>query len=484
MKIEKILGLSFLAGLIALIVVGDGYFPYVGVALFFLTGIGIVHHTLPDMHKSDRILLIFATVLSVFIVIRSHPLMTLLNSVAIFYLVSLVIMSHYRSQSILEVLWSPFEALLSIITSKNTPVSLRSNGWIASNTELLKGLLISVLLLMVVLPILGSVNPLFDNLLNLVNPARFLSESVRIDIWIGRLIVFGITLGLFVKMHGVRSFAFPQITRTPVEYLYIPKIVLGIAIALFIGTQIQYYFTTSEQLAVMGVTHSEKTREIFGQLAVVSLIVLGVIWFDRSKQKYSQAVTYFLLMEVVMLLVFALHSDVAYIQAWGLTHKRLWGLTTIITLAGIVTIIGASIKRPRVFDRRLELVIVWLTVILIGVNVVNFDYLIAHVHIVSLPSGVDYTYLARLSPDSLSYDSTISELGKRVQSQQNTVEEASSLLSLSHKISDIQLKYESLNLREINVYEYLTYLQVRDIYTLPLEDMAFKSLDMLSPIQP
>jgi hypothetical protein len=99
----------------------------------------------------------------------------------------------------------------------------------------------------------------------------------------------------------------------------------------------------------------------------------------------------------------AYKSVFEYIDAWGLTHKRLYGLTFATWIAGIFVLFFIYYKNGDAISRFVRRTVIFSALLLILINILNFDYLIYHFGKANTGQGIDYTYLSTLSPDSLSY---------------------------------------------------------------------------------
>ena len=99
----------------------------------------------------------------------------------------------------------------------------------------------------------------------------------------------------------------------------------------------------------------------------------------------------------------AYKSVAEYINAWGLTYKRLYGLTFATWTTGIFVLFFNNYRQKNIAMVFVKNTIIFSGVMLLLVNVLNFDYLIYHLGKTETGQGTDYTYLSTLSSDSLSY---------------------------------------------------------------------------------
>ncbi len=116
--------------------------------------------------------------------------------------------------------------------------------------------------------------------------------------------------------------------------------------------------------------------------------------------------------------------------------------------------------------------IIFTASILILVNIINFDFVIYHYSKATTGEGVDYTYLSRLSADSLSYKEqfkvletyTIKNINKRGDYDNDNP------LILLRNIENLQNKYSDLDVRTVSLLEYFQYRKIRSLDTSQLRE--------------
>jgi hypothetical protein len=153
-------------------------------------------------------------------------------------------------------------------------------------------------------------------------------------------------------------------------------------------------------LSRVGANHSQTTREIFGQMAVASFISLGLLTLRRDKKRINMLLSVALLACVLILTAIGLQSDYQYISEFGLTHKRLYGLASVVWLFAVSVLSATWLKRGGKYLISRGVVAITIAVVLL-VNLANFDRLIATYSPRLSQQGVDYEYLSyNLSSDA------------------------------------------------------------------------------------
>lgn len=337
---------------------------------------------------------------------------------------------------------------------------------------------ISVLLLLIVIPLLASANPLFSKMIGDV-VTLFKIETLLRNIFSTNYLVFFTRLCIFL----IFAVFLPRLLtyiNLPKNYeqkltgffqslpLLLPKLVIASILIVFFITQAQLYFATKETLRSLGFTHSQYAREVFAQLSIVSFIILGLVYNDKSKRNESKILTYLLLLEGVFLTCIAFKSVYDYSANWGFTHKRLWGYTGVFWMFGTLGIFFYSYLRDMKQEFFVKAVLLLSGLTLIAVNIANFDYLIFHFRKSTTHSGVDYLYLARLSSDAQSYNEHLQILvdtyktDSKNQYSEVILPAANRLL---YKISELQEKYQKVDFRTFNFSEFKQYQSIKTLNT-------------------
>jgi hypothetical protein len=165
----------------------------------------------------------------------------------------------------------------------------------------------------------------------------------------------------------------------------------------------------------------------------------------------------------------AYKSVYEYSYMWGFTYKRLYGFAVATWILGIFLIYLYTYLKK--IEKGIFLIssLAYTGVILILINIINFDYMIYHYRKASTGQGVDLEYLSRLSPDSLSYKDQLSEITKNDPEVPTNFEKekasSNGLWVLLYKIDRLQEKYKDLDSRGFNLLEYLQNREIKDIDT-------------------
>src|SRR3989344_4681955 len=470
--------LIFVSALFSFLITSYG-FPSLGLTVLFVSLALLALKFKNKIVLADKIYLCFTLFFSFALSIWSNGLILFLDILAVFYFGSLFILSdnERKTLDILQVATLPFRLLGRIFQTRNglsidwEEITSNKKTNFLKSQEIIISILLTSAILIFVLPLLSSANPLFAKWVNSIFGIFSLNEFLKN--------LFGYNFPLYFA-RGVLFILFSFLVPRLLSYikenashegqilsvnlpLFIPKIILSLVLFIFFISQAQLYFATAETLKTLGITHSQYAREVFGQLSVVTLIIFGLVYADRNKSQYSKYLTYLLVIEGVFLSAIALKSVYDYSFNFGFTHKRLLGYTVVGWTWGLyLMFIYSYIKN---IDKKLLLgnLIIYSGIVLGLVNLLNFDYLIYHTFRARTQRGVDYQYLATLSPDSYSYH----ELLKIAENKYRNGEQEMSRLILDNllwKIDELRYKYKKkLDLRTYNIMEYRQYLEIKDV---------------------
>lgn len=459
------------AAIISYLITVPGQFPYLGIALSLGLLSTLVYFFKNQKTKFATTLYIFSLLFSFFIFFRANGFLVFLNICAVLLSGSLMALSGRKDDEfgVFNFLLSPLNLFSHALKTKSTyvvdftlPVNKlqKNQGKIG---EVVKSLGLSLVILIIIVPLLASANPFFNNLVN--NTLAFLDLTNLLKgidaITVIRLIFFLVLAFLIphiVTYANEPGNKFLKLGNVISSFsLLLPKIIVSLIIFIFFITQAQLYFASNETLETLGYTHSQYAREVFGQLSIVSLVILTIIYNDKNRKKASKLLTYILILEGIFLSLVALKSVYDYSFMWGFTYKRLWGFT------GVFWSLAMFVYFSYVYSKKLsdsvfiKGAIVISAITLIVVNIVNFDFLIYHYRKSATGSGIDYAYLARLSPDAEAYNLIIDQ----IDNGQIKAEGYSAIF----KIRRLQEKYRNIGYRVINWSEYQQYQKIKDVDT-------------------
>lgn len=474
--------LLLLAALFSCLVVVPYYFPFLGISLSLIIFAVFSYKNKQKKTVYTKTFLIFCLLFSSAIIFRSEGLLTFFNVVAALYFGSLMMLvEHKKDLTILKVALAPFFLIFKgLFTSSKYELEFKEKpknilGSMSNITEKTAVVVITLFILAVVPALLAQANPIFANrleaLYQLFDLNRFLDLIFNIDniLLFQRLLFFFILLLLLPRMvtyMNKKNKDFIQVLKGRFDLdLTVPKALTVVILLLFFVTQYQLYFSSKDTLTGLGYTYSEYTNEVFGQLSVVSLIVIWLMYVENKKNKYSQILNYLLILQGIFLSFMAFKSDYEYSYNFGFTYKRLYGFAVFALMLGIFLFQFRALQKQVSKNRLVYHCIVYSGLILFAVNLLNFDYLIYHYRKSTTGQGVDYHYLSRLSPDSLSFDEQIKnlEVKFRQAGQQDKYQFIDPANILLHKIEALQKKYNNSQLRAFNLLEYSQYKQVESV---------------------
>ena len=481
-RIGYLLGIISIMVPFSVIVMRD--FPYTGLSLSFLALSSVVF--LIHRRKTTFVTCLFAATCasSLFLFVRANISLAMLNIITIIYINSVgILVSRNQPLSFISVALAPVTLILSSLSIQTPKFPVHLSRFHAIPHRLVTSIVITAGLLILIIPLLSSANPLFEHLVRQTISSIHLEKlfawtgSLFDVINIVRYIIAGI---LFIMLPRIATYAVQEAPGTSwfsfiknhTLPLFMPKVAVSIVLFIFFITQFQLYFSSAETLMAMGYTQSQYAREVFAQLSVVALIIFGLIYNDKQNKGASKTTTLILIIEALFLTGMAYKSDYDYSSLWGFTHKRLYGFAVASWILGLVILFfnayvknstGAFVKQG----------IAYTIAIILAINIANFDYLIYHYRPATLPNGVDHEYLSRyLSADAVSYDTEFQELVNRIRPQvpknreeslelQHDLDNAS---TLAYHMSYSNNKYAGgFDIRTFNLSEYQMYLRVKNM---------------------
>jgi hypothetical protein len=479
-----------LSGIFSYLIIIANAFPYLGIAISLATLSTIVYFLKKEKTTYHQTLYALTLLLSFCIMYRANGFLTFLNITAVIFLGSLMSLPQieFTQLGFLHFAFSPLNLFFRALVTKSeyyfNPNTLKNNSLqIKKDTagEIIKSVLISLVILILIVPLLASANPLFNKLVtdfvrffNLKKVIEYLLLSQDYVLWLARLLVFFILIVFIPRLLTLTNLTTHlhhklQSTVTKI-HLLLPKTVVALILLLFFITQAQLYFASPQTLQLLGYTNSRYANEVFAQLTIVTIIIIALMYNDKNRSHWAKILTYILILEGFFLASIALKSVYDYSAQWGLTYKRLWGYAGVIWITAVLSFFAYKYYKNHSDTRFVKFVILFSALLLIGINCINFDYLIYHYGKSTTQQGTDYFYLASLSPDSRSYKEQIEILAEKAlqdsnENETNTYTETQALQRLLYKISDLQYKYKNLDLRAFNLSEYIQYQEIKDINT-------------------
>jgi hypothetical protein len=162
--------------------------------------------------------------------------------------------------------------------------------------------------------------------------------------------------------------------------------------------------------ATTGLTYAEYARRGFFQLLAASALVLPLVWLTAGLREAGsrRTLTWLRMLEVTQAVLVALVMASAiwrmwlYVEAYGLTEDRLYGIAAITWLGLVLAWFGGTVLRGR-SDRFTVGTIVAGYAVLLSLNAANPDALIARVNVSRAAQGrpFDAEYAWSLSADAV-----------------------------------------------------------------------------------
>lgn len=480
--------IALLSFLFSFFIITNNYFPFLGLSISLLGFTVFSYNLKRSKNTHTKLYFAFTLIFAILLAIRSQMDVTFLNLLsALFFGTLMLVNNDKKVKGFFDNILAPAVLIFkSVLTSseyyfERTKKSSGVNKTKIGNT--LFGILVSVVLLIIVVPLLSSANPLFakmveniSDFLNLQNIFNYFGFE-NIFLWCVRLVFFFGFLYIIPKIvtliNKTESFTLPISFNLDTYLLTIPKFVLATVLFIFFVFQYQFYFANQEYLSLMGLSNSEHTREVFAQLSIVAGITIILLYNDRKTLSDTKTLNWILGIQGLFLTLMAYKSVFDYITAWGLTYARLYGLTFATWITGIFVLYFLSYEIKKPTGDFVKNTIIFSGVILILINLANFDYLIYHFKKSATGQGIDYTYLARLSPDSLSYYDQLDKLEKATEFKKYNTNEYHNQnpLLLLYNIEYLQRKYSKIDFRTFNILEYKQYLEVKNIDTQKLRSI-------------
>lgn len=375
------------------------------------------------------ILSFFSILFSFFFAWRANEIIKSLDIAATFAL-TFYAMYLYKKSSLIEenvqqFILAPFNLGLSILESvfgllrKDAPEGNNSNEY--SLSGVVRGLIITVPVILVLLVLLTSADPIFKHLVDIALKNvkdRLVESTIFATIFL--------TLGITYAKEFIRPLISKTIQKGKGQELTILLGSIALVFGAFILVQIKYLFAVvSErelsQLGIASLTYSEYVKKGFFELIITSLISVGTLsygltyvhYLEKKEKKRLTGISLAVIIETGLLVLSAFKRTILYADAHGLTRARLMGFFFLFFLLFFLIYLFIhtlkNLSGKNFFRFTASLIIVFLTFI----NIVNIDRMIATVYKPHVNNEIDYFYLSSLSPDALEgWNSTLVYLGE------------------------------------------------------------------------
>jgi hypothetical protein len=280
----------------------------------------------------------------------------------------------------------------------------------SKSTAVLRGLLVALPIVVVLLGILNSADPIFNSLL--IETFSGIGERA-----VTSLIVFcGAILLAFavVKPSSEEPTSKPQEKKYTIELGVVIGSV-GVIFAAFILVQLRYLFSavderTLVELGISSATFSEYVRKGFFELLAAALIaatvLIGILKYLRTSiatksvnlLRYVGAVVS---LETLIILASAVKRLSLYADAHGLTRARIFGFIFLVWLAGLLILFMLQLLNKLKAQQLFVAITATTLLALFSISVINIDKIIALRYPPTVNQEVDYYYIAKLSPDAV-----------------------------------------------------------------------------------
>lgn len=457
--------------------------PYFGFALTWVAVSSVVYWYKPIKTRFTKLSYILSLVLSFCFMWRANPLLTLFNFIGAVGLTTVMAIMYEEETlpGVLRMLFSPLTVFMKTMSTQiQYSAEVRSDA-VQKYLKKLKfqesfvSILVTVVSLGIIIPLLASSNPFFKNafdesiaLLNLERLWRLL-QGWQFSAWtVAQLAVFGFLLVAVPRLIAYLALQKKRAQQptTAERSMLLPKLMVAAVLLLFFATQIQLYVASDAQLLAVGSTPSQRTQEVFGQLSVVIGVVLSLLYFFRSYAQRERQLSLILLVESGFLTAIAFSSVYQYALNFGFTFKRLWGIAVVFWLVAVLLMYARAYWQKVANEYVVQQLLLISAVALVLVNVMNFDYLIAHVHRPRTGAGTDYEYvLHNVSSDARAEKLLLAAFAQQEQSDDVSVASIARFnqLVVLGNIERLQQAYDKLDLRTLNLSQLLAYRAVADV---------------------
>lgn len=358
---------------------------------------------------------VFAVAFGFLIGFRSNEVIQFLNLITATFF-SLCALYFYKSDNRFSFENLQFILIPVFVTSNSisSTFSFLSSGKVSIEgkndprmSSIMRGLIIAVPLTFILFLLLTHADPVFNRLSQKFFENIWQRIVVSVVVFVG-LISFGLTK---LKEAYSQNTEVKQNSGKALEVLIVTGSIVCL-FAVFIAIQFQYFFSNIgegelQRLGITSLTYSEYVRKGFFELLAASVISSLVMIYvtkhlhkiDGKQKVWIQAISVTLIFEILLLLLSAGQRINLYQAAHGLTRARVLGFIFLIWLSVILAVIFIrvikEIKKELIFDVSLYLSVI----LLLAVNIINIDGLIATKYRPSVNSEIDYFYLTSLSPD-------------------------------------------------------------------------------------
>lgn len=392
--------------------------------VILLGSVYAVYENITLKKKISWIFLIPIILLSLTFTIYNNPILIGLNVIIIpFLIVSYLISIRYENikeininfieKVFQRVFVNSFSTLPKFFKfSKEIVSSKKKIKENSTRKNIIKGLIISLPLLVVIVLLLTSADMMFKYYIENIGNGF---EDINIGELIPRFIIITIvTLYMFgfiwsFKYNDVENNYIKGITPTwePVTIITI-IFVINIAYLLFSIVQFSYLYGGGLNALPEGFSYAEYARKGFFELILITLINFGILILsinftkkENKKVNYIAKISYTLLILFTSNMLFsAFYKMNLYEKAYGYTRLRIFVLAFMVLIGTllIIVLLGVWIKRLSI----LKYALISTIIVYVGLNYINVDKIIAKNNILRYEETdkIDISYIKLLSYDA------------------------------------------------------------------------------------
>jgi len=335
----------------------------------------------------------------------------------------LLALTHSRFGSLSEILAVPFRLLTHSISAFFNLYTQGFNRLLSRQSTLknhsqksisiLRGLLLTLPFAFLIILLLSSADPIFSHTLSRIFNLHLgeLTQTI-FNRLIASLFITHIAATI-ISLKITRRFRSPLNINTYSRYsteALILTSTIAIILGFFLIIQFRYLFASVPETALHQfglLTFSEYVRRGFVELVLVSAIVyfaVGLsylVYRQNPSHRFHLLANFILLSEALIFILSIFRRLYLYQSAHGLTRIRFYGMFFLFIIISATLILIAR----HFFKRRLPFYLLEFSAMIFFAflaTTVKVDRLIAQSFPPTVNQEIDYTYIARLSPDALS----------------------------------------------------------------------------------
>lgn len=284
------------------------------------------------------------------------------------------------------------------------------NSWLSKIKPILIGLLVAVPILLVLISLFSSADPIYASYIKKLLSFNFSAEFIQ-------RIIFSVILGLLTvpilaltisRRQPLLTNFFYNKAKSFLQEMTVVMSLVALVIGSFLIVQWQYIFVSvpkETQLVDYGVkTYSEYVQKGFAELLFISAIIYGLLWLGlivmRSKKEVEKNILKWV--QIVVLIEFAIFIASIFRRIWlyqahhGWSLVRLYGGFFLIWIAFIATTL---LLRHFYKTYWVKIEAIGTAVLLVIFCFFNAESFIIHNHPPTVNNRIDYVYLSRMSAD-------------------------------------------------------------------------------------